>query len=340
MPVSATIGRFVLLSAMLTCCFPAAAAEVFWRGEYSCLLENREYDGVPERSYTFFLGRLTPGVGLRFDSTHQVALELLLQEEFGSRAVFDQVDVAAYYRAALGPLRFYAGIFPRRETVAFPRALLDDSVAYYRPYLEGGYVSASAPWGSQAVWVDWTGRRDMSVRESFLVGATGHLTRWHVFGDYHFLYYHLAGRHDISDPVHDNYGGRARVGVLFGPQGMVDSVRVGLGVLAAADRVRNEPGWRAPVGFAGTLDFVLRRAGLRVQLYLGEPQELEWGDQLYAVRRYTRTDLFVVPILTDHVRATFGWGVHAVEDQIEHSQTFLLTASLAGSRRLRERTPE
>lgn len=312
------------------------ATSLAWQARYDGILENREYGiGGPARSQTFFLGRLHLGAGLTFDSLHGIRVEGMLLEEFGSSQFADDWNVAVWYQYRGRVCAFDMGIFPRRDIGTYPRALLDDSLNWYRPYVEGGEVRVAGTWGHQSVWVDWTGRQTRSVREQFLVGLDGGIQwRW-LFGDYHMVYYHNAGR-DVEppDPLSENYAGRGRAGVEFTPRTFFDTIRVAVGAIGSADRTRGAGGWRTPVGFCATVDIQMRRGGVRAEAYTGDSLVTSWGNQLYRYGRYMRADIYALPIRGDHVRAEFAWSVHVAGERLNHTQMFLLTAELGGSRRL------
>jgi len=316
---------------------PAMGWDLAWRIGYTGIVENREYFGLPLRSQTFFVGRLNAGTQVVFDSTHTIAAEVSVLHEFGGAFDRDLYWLAAHYRFARRPFLFIMGVFPREGSISFPRALLKDSVTYYRPYIEGGCFEVASDWGRQSLFIDWVGRQTPEKREQFLIGLSGGLQPWRLFGDYYLLYFHDAGRQRVPpDPLSEYYGGQARAGVAFVDTWRIDSIAVGVGALLSTSRTRDSTDWSSCVGLTAGVDVLAQRLGFRGNLYCGEPQRAQWGDGLYNARTYIRLDVFGVPILSERVRATFGWCTHIVDGEVGFSQEFDLLVRVGRTRSVGE----
>src|SRR6202012_923761 len=87
-------------------------------------------------------------------------------------------DVApvAYYNFNNRNFQFYGGEFPREGLVNnFPRALLNDTLRYFRPNIQGllaKYTNNSGTF-TETGFIDWLSRQTDVEREQFMFGDEG-----------------------------------------------------------------------------------------------------------------------------------------------------------------------
>src|SRR5476649_2928839 len=101
-------------------------------------LDNREYKAFIPRSHTFSGTRTTLDFGLNLDSLNHFIVGANMLHEFGAILFFGDVAPVAYFNYQSKKWLFNAGEFPREGlTTDFPRALLTDTLMYYRPNIQG-----------------------------------------------------------------------------------------------------------------------------------------------------------------------------------------------------------
>jgi hypothetical protein len=303
-----------------------------WRLRFNGFADNREYFNPITEPQTILGAHLGGGVELRVADAHTVHLGGVLLQEFGSRHGIDRATPFAYYQHDGHLSRFVFGIFPRTLLGAYPRALLNDTLAYYRPGLEGALYRIRGAWGEQTAWLDWTSRQTDTRRETFLCGFDGVARYRFLFVRHAFCYYHFAGpRIRIpGDHVRDNGGGTIEAGVVFRDWRPLDSACVALGGLGSYDRTRGVSGWQTATGATATLEAASRWFVLRCLIYAGDAHTIDWGDAFYRAPRYARIDLGVTPIATARVTGRFDYSFHLTDNRLDHQQAFRIDASFGG----------
>lgn len=117
--------------------------------------DNREYARSKRFSETIFGLRVTPSVGLLIDSAHRIRLGVNVMHEFGSPKFSNKADIVAYYQYLKKDWNFYMGAFPREGLISdFPRAILNDTLNYYRPNVEGMLVKYENENWKQVIFID------------------------------------------------------------------------------------------------------------------------------------------------------------------------------------------
>ena len=102
-------------------------------------MDNREYKDYVSRSNTYSGTRLALDLGLNLDSNNHFIVGVNALHEFGSRR-FMKVDPVAYYNYTNKNWNFNLGAFSREGLISdYPRALLNDTLRYYRPNVQGCY---------------------------------------------------------------------------------------------------------------------------------------------------------------------------------------------------------
>src|SRR5581483_7485836 len=97
-------------------------------------LDNREYKDFVVRSRTYSGMRTALDLGLNIDSMNHFVVGANAIHEFGAQPYFLTVNPVAYYNFTGKHWLFFAGEFPREGNLSnYPRALLNDTLRYYRP---------------------------------------------------------------------------------------------------------------------------------------------------------------------------------------------------------------
>ncbi len=293
------------------------------------IMDNREFSNSIVIPQTFFgaIGRLETGVTI--DSNHTLQCGFAYFKEFGKEEHLNAFDLILYYNGKYQLHNFYFGAFPYEKIGVFPDYLFSDSSRYYRPVLEGAFYQASFKKAWINIWIDWTSRQTEKIHETFLVGTSGELFFKPFFTTFNFLYYHYAGRKNVSpsDPVQDNVGFISKTGTRFSNIAFLDSLSFSLNFLLAYDRLRTSYSWRSPVIPAGELSMSFRKLKAQFLFYNGAKKRQTtwkkniWGDNLYQSKRFCKIALSFSPVLLHHIFTTFTLDTYFIEKQVDFRQT-------------------
>src|SRR5476651_1101583 len=126
-------------------------------------LDNREYKAFIPRSRTYSGMRTTLDFGLNLDSLNHFIVGVNGLHEFGAQPYFGNVAPVAYYSFQSKNWLFNAGIFPREGLVTnFPRALLNDTLRYFRPNIEGLLSRYQYRHWYETFFLDWLSRQTVT----------------------------------------------------------------------------------------------------------------------------------------------------------------------------------
>jgi hypothetical protein len=315
--------KLITLSLLLGIGTAGLSQQFVWKAAFDGFLDNREYFNPVQMPQTIFGSRIAGEIGGSFGGAHRLMAGIDYMYEFGG-GLADVPPVAImYYQYSRKPFTFLMGVFPRRGLLDYPLALLNDTLNYYRPYMEGIYLSAERSWGFQNVFIDWTSRQTDMRHERFMFGFSGRINISSFFISHHFLMGHFAGP-GIPDPNHhlrDNGGFDINLGIDLSGATVLDTLSFSIGGLVSLDRTRGvDEGWQTPAGFLGQAHAVYRFAGIRTTLYFGEGHTFLYGDSFYKATSYARIDLFIIPFRSPRVTSKINWGIHLVNGTIDNSQ--------------------
>ncbi|MBC7746028.1 MAG: hypothetical protein H7096_13105 [Flavobacterium sp.] len=299
--------------------------------------DNREYANSDRFSQTIFGLRFSPEVGILIDSTHRVRIGLNAFHEFGS-SKFLKVDPVIYYQYNKQQFNFLMGVFPRHNLLDdYPRAILKDTLAYYRPNVEGMLVKLNTGRGHQTVWIDWTSRQTDLDRETFLFGISGYFKTGVFFASHYAMMFHNAGP-GVSIPgdhIQDNGAAAIKLGVDLSAVTALDSLTFNTGVLMSFERTRSISDWQTPSGFLLEMHAGYKKFGFTNSYYVGEGHNLIYGDQFYSAKKYNRTDFSYTPIRYKNIEGKFTFSLHFLEKVIDNQQSFSLRYNFSGARSLK-----
>src|ERR1700761_4512369 len=183
-------------------------------------LDNREYKDFVARSRTYSGTRTALDFGLNVDSLNSFVVGANAIHEFGAQPYFLTVNPIAYYKFKNKNWLFHIGEFPREGLLDdYPRALLNDTLRYFRPNVEGMLVRFTNNKNfKETFWLDWVSRQTATAREQFLFGMSGKYSP-SQFGPFYishyFLLLHDAGSATVDDPITDNGGAQLKLGLNF-----------------------------------------------------------------------------------------------------------------------------
>lgn len=274
--------------------FKAVSQEVLWHVGSLNVFDNREYFNPYTEGQTIFGSMIYGYAGFRINENNSIAGGINYLYEFGSRGELRKPDVILFYEGSHRNITMKFGAFPRFDEIRMPESLLNDTIFYYRPEKEGISIKYKNSRIEHDVWIDWTGRRSMSRRESFSLGFTGIYNSNVLIYRHHFIMNHLAHSSGDSEGEHirDNGAYMMTAGLNLSGLTGLDTMTVTSGVLGSYDRIRSEYPLLWPVGWISVADLGYRGAGLRLIYYKGDSQNIITGDAFYKSGNYTRADFF------------------------------------------------
>ncbi|MBC8985563.1 hypothetical protein H9X96_07220 [Pedobacter sp. N36a] len=333
--------RLLLIFAVLfTAITNTYAQELEGNLNFHGFADNREYSRSNRFSETIFGMRVSPEVGLLVDSTHRVRIGFNAFHEFGSPKFTTSIAPVAYYQYMKKDWNFYLGAFPRQGLISdFPRAILNDTLSYYRPNIEGMLVKYENENWKQIIFIDWTSRQTATARENFIFGFSGTYKKDLFFVSHHAMMLHNAGPGIAipNDHVEDNGAASVKVGLDLSKKTFLDSLTLSAGGLISFERVRTVGGWKTPKGMLLELNMEYHKFGIVNSFYKGEGHHLIMGDKFYTAKTYNRTDLTWRPIVYKNLEAKLVLSFHFVDGVVDSQQAFGLRYNLFGSKSLKRK---
>lgn len=279
-------------------------------------LDNREYKDFIDRSHTYSGVRTALDLGLNLDSLNHFIVGVNAIHEFGAKPYFLKANPIAYYSYTSKNLLFNAGAFSREGLLTdYPRALLNDTLRYYRPNVEGLLARFHNDHFTETGWIDWVSRQTNTEREQFLFGFSGKY-RPSLTGPFYVSHYFLL-LHDAgpgvpipNDHIADNGGGQIRLGLDLSHKTILDSLSFEAGGMMSFERVRGVDGFKKPAGFVSSVYLSWRRFALFDEFYKGQGSHIDYGDSFFEKKTYNRLDLIFTPFLSGRVKGQFIFSFH------------------------------
>ena len=328
-------GFFLLIVFLIK---PAFGQNLEWMAGFDGFLDNREYQNSVQYPQTIFGARTWLELGGNIDQIHNIRAGINYMYEFGSEINAIKPLPVLYYHLDWKPLDFYFGAFPRRDLIDYPLALLTDTLNYYRPNIEGMYLSYDlGRWGSENVFIDWTGRQTNYNFERFMFGFSGRFNYRFLYLTHHFLMGHFA-RPRIQPPdfhLRDNGGFDVNLGADVSGMTFFDTLYVSAGILVSLDRIRGiYDGWETPAGFFTQANLCYKGLGILGTYYRGQGHEFLYGDSFYRAKEYGRLDFYWQPFKKNYIRAKIVFSLHFIEYSLDTSQQLLVSLNFGRSRQL------
>jgi hypothetical protein len=322
--------RTILISFLILSFLDGIAQKPVFKISLEGIGDNREFDNGKSKSQTIFgtLGSFELGTKVDQNSLFAGLSELF---EFGSNINFHSPSLIMYYKYEIPNIEFQFGSFPRSGTINFPLAMLADTLAYYRPQIEGIYGKICGKPGHQLAFADWTGHQTKTVRESFMLGTSGEIRIKKFFLQNYILMNHLAHTTEKVKNQHikDYIGYSIMSGVRIGNKELFHA-ELKAGILSSFYRERRvTDGFEIRSGFQFEGTGQYKKIGLKTTLHSGEELQFALGDPLYRFTDYLRTDMIWYFINQKKVKARFNWSFHVIDwKSLDHSQQLLLVYQL------------
>lgn len=322
------IKRYYLLIALcLTATLATRAQSIDVHFNGLGFLDNHEYKEFVARSRTYSGTRTALDFGLNLDSLNSFVVGVNGLHEFGAKPFFGKVDPVAYYQYKSDRWQFNAGAFPREGLLTnYPRALLNDTLRYFRPNVEGLLARYQNHHGYETFWLDWVSRQTVTDREQFIFGASGKYTPkadGNFYISHYFLLLHDAGAEVLlpTDHINDNGGAQVRLGMDFShKQTTFDSLSVEAGGMISLERQRGIDGFKIPKGFVASVYLSYHKLALFDEFYAGQGHEIVYGDSYYSKKTYNRVDVIYTPFLFKNIKGQFVFSFHQTSESTGSSQ--------------------
>src|SRR5579863_7350040 len=288
-------------------------------------LDDHEYDALIPLRKTISGTRTTIDLGLNVDSSDHFVVGTNALHEFGGKPYFLKADPVAYYSYTGEHWLFNAGEFPRQDLLTqYPRALLNDTMQYYRPNVEGLLLRHKNKFGYETGWIDWISRQTPTDRNQFMAGELGTFIPdpGHAFYISHFfLFEHNAGsKSDTAADIQDSGGAQLRLGLDFSHRTLFDSLKFEMGGMLTAHRTRSLYQFQASRGFVASVYMSYRRFSIFNEFYKGDPNYLTFADPFYSKPIYNRLDFIYTAFLGKHLKGQFILGLHQSPARLTDSQ--------------------
>ena len=299
-------------------------------------LDNREYKDFIARSRTYSGTRIALDFGLNIDTLNSFVVGANGIHEFGAVPFFLKVDPVAYYQFKNKNWQFNAGEFPREGLIDnYPRALLNDTLQYYRPNIEGlflRFINNNKTF-TETMWIDWVSRQTDTQREEFLIGLEGKY-KPDPFGPFYISHYfmllHDAGAAILTpnDHIMDNGGAQVRLGLDFSHKTVLDSLSFEAGGMTSLERTRGVDQLQTPKGFVASAYLSYWRLAVFNEFYAGQGSHILYGDSFYEKKFYNRLDFIITPFVASRLRGQFIFTVHKTPGFTSNQEAFKLTYDL------------
>jgi hypothetical protein len=298
-------------------------------------LDNREYKDFIDRSHTYSGTRTALDFGLNIDSLNHFVLGVNAIHEFGAIPFYLKVNPVAYYKFESSKWQFFAGEFPREGLLDnYPRALLNDTLSYYRPNVEGLLAKFHNAHFMETGWIDWVSRQTDTQREQFLFGFEGKY-KPSLFGPFYVSHYfvlmHDAGAAILlpDDHIGDNGGAQVRLGLDFShKQTVFDSLSFEAGGMISLERERGLDGFQIPKGFVASAYGSFGRFAVFDEFYAGQGSHITYGDSFYEKKFYDRLDLMFTPFKANRLKGQFILSIHRTPGYTSNQEAFKLSYDL------------
>ena len=289
-----------------------SSQEVLWRARLYSRFDNTEFDPLPMRMSRTMAGtRLQPSLGLGIDSINRIFVGTDLCHDWGSHHIVDRIDPIAYYGYSSHGLTFRIGALPKDTFIArYPRLMFADSALWGRPVANGFCLEYTAGKSFANFWLDWTGTaRQGTIYESFFVGWSGRLQKGIVYGQHFgYMFHNVAADYapNATEPygssVKENIKTLTALGIDLSGTTPLDCLESNLALSASLERDRGNGEYYTPIGLLWQTVAEYRGLALKNDLYVGSGEQrlytrfgndLYWGDLMYKLPLYDRTDLVI-----------------------------------------------
>lgn len=322
------VRRLITLLPVLLFYFNSYAQDLGFQIDFLGYADNREFKIPYTEPKTIFGTRISPELYFKLGDNHTVHGGIHVAQEFGEREHKNpMLRPIIYYNYKNENFDFSIGHIPRYDLMKnTPRAILNDTLIYFRPNIEGMMLAYRNDHFQQRLFIDWTSKQSDKYREEFLVGMNGKVT----VGDFYFsddlILWHnaLSANSNIDEHIQDNGVGIFKLGSDLSNRTPLDSLTIDAGILVGIDRIRSKYEFIFQKGFISTIYMAYKRFSLENTFYKGESQNTPYADSHYRYSTYDRLDVGWSPIQSANIQGTLKLALHFTPGRIDNQQMFTL----------------
>ncbi|EFK58831.1 hypothetical protein ACFU8T_12025 [Sphingobacterium spiritivorum] len=304
------------------------AQNVGYQIDFLGYADNREFKAPYTESKTIFGTRISPELYFKLSDNHTVHGGIHVAQEFGEREHKNpMLRPIIYYNYKNENFDFSIGHIPRYDLMKnTPRAILNDTLIYFRPNIEGMMLAYRNDHFQQRLFIDWTSKQSDKYREEFLVGMNGKVT----VGDFYFsddlILWHnaLSANSNIDEHIQDNGVGIFKLGSNLTNKTPLDSLIIDAGIMMGIDRIRSQYDFRVKKGFIANVYMAFKSFSLENTFYKGGSQNTPYADSYYRYSTYDRLDVGWSPIQSANIQGTLKLALHFTPGRIDNQQMFTL----------------
>lgn len=329
------------------CAGNAYSQKLLWGVDLQAYIDNREYKSEYQISQSILGVNAIPEIGVGFDKHHAIMGGVSVGINFGSCNFVDRITPTLYYNFDYKPFKFKAGIFNKDVVYdSMPRALMYDSLHYFRPTMAGIFWQFEKKWGKINVWLDWIGCLTRTTREDFTFGSSAHFTPLPtLYGGWNGYLHHSTGNKKIDSPDYrpltEYTAYLVYVGANLAPLTPLDKLYVDAGFMGSYTRVRGrDPQQYSSNGLQIRAGIEWQGIGVENTYYTGGDMmplwdtygsELFLGDPFYKNCAYNRTDIYINFINTSKVKVCFDLAMHFAQNKLSWGQMLKVSVNINSS---------
>ncbi len=304
-----------------------------WQVGLTPFFDNTEFGGSEViKDQTMAGTRLSPEIGLNFDSIHRIHVGVNMLQEFGSANAVDSYTPIAYYQYDKKPFNFVMGAFPREMVLkGYNRLFFQDSINFYRPIMTGLFWEVYKKNNYFNVWLDWTGRQSETQREAFFIGWSARYQKGVGFLRHNAYMGHYAKTLNAPDTMYINDNGliNTAIGLDFSEKTSLEKLDFSVGHMLGLEDNRGKTDWLTHNALIIEANLEYHGLGLSNQLYYGDKQmafygdegnNLYWGDPVYRAGNYDRLDIYIKFLESDRVKTRLTYSMHFMEGKMYSEQ--------------------
>ena len=313
--------------------------------DFYTYFDNREYHEPYQIPQTIFNFRLSPTIGVQIEDMlggkHRLIAGVNYTQPLGGGWKNVQFNPIAYYHYKYKGLNMQFGAVPYDNRVMrLPNLLQYDSLAYYRPNIQGALISYEDQRGFVEFMCDWRGSQTPEIREMF---------RLMIDGRYKYKWFFVGGIGQINhkanfkaptprEGICDDTYVIPQIGFdLTGIVPEIDTFSMRFSYVLGIQNHRSIESYQKPQGFMAELMFNWWFLGIRDEFYVGDSMmphyryyrsDLNQGDPFYQSRIYNRLDIFAYLYRNSFVNCYLSYNLHYDGVSLAHQQQLIVRFNL------------
>lgn len=317
--------------------------EFKWETKLDFFFDNTEFaESKLTRDQTMAGVRLSQEIGWKFDEKNYIMGGVDALKSLGGEDFINNFNILAYYQLKDENTLLKVGAFHRGDLLDdYSTLFFQDSVAFYKPTMEGIYFQKGDNGQFVKLWLDWTGLQSVETRESFFLGASAYKEFGkYLFADLQSYMFHYATTRpkQLDMSVADNLLGQLSLGVKYSNKRGLDKLKISAGVLAGYERDRRLPDdYKTPLGLVVRGDVEYKAFGMENLLYLGQKRmnyyedfgnQMYWGTPFLRAGNYYQNKLYWNFLDNPNVKGQLAAKTHVAEGNVYFEQMLTLSAKI------------